>query len=135
MIIEFEGKSWQYDEDAVTVQQAMALHLAHGLTIKAWQQAIPELDPRAVQFCYWLMKQQNGEKKTPLKDCEFPAVEFMSAYMAGLKADVAEEDEEEPEPDPTPPSPPDAPPSPGPSTPTATTRRRRPPVPEAATGS
>jgi hypothetical protein len=133
LIIEFEGREWEYDEDAVSVQQAMAMHLAHGFTIKAWQQAIPELDPRAVQCCYWLMLQQNGVKK-PLKDLDFAAVEFMSAYMKGLRADDAEDDEE-PEPDPTPPSPPEDPPSTGPSTPTDTTRGRRHPVPPEPTGS
>jgi hypothetical protein len=117
LIIEFEGRSWQYDEDAVTVQQAIALHLTHGLTIKAWQAGISELDPRALQFCYWLMLSQNDVKPGLLKDLDFAVVEFINAYSEG-QAPAAEE---EPEPDPTQPSPPEDPPSPEPSTPTATT--------------
>lgn len=132
MIIEFEGREWEYDEDAVSVQQAIAMHLAYGFTIKAWQQAIPEMDPRAVQCCYWLMLQQSGVKKV-LKDCEFGAVQFLAAYMKALRA--TDEDDAEPEPDPTQPSPPDGPPSPEPSTPTATTPRRSRPAAAVATGS
>ena len=132
MNIDFEGRTWEYDEDRVTVQQAMVLHLAYGLTIKAWQAAIPELDPRALQFCYWLMLQQNGVIR-PLKDCDFAAVEFIAAYSAAQQ----EEAPAVPEPDPTvpSPSPPAATPSTAPSTPTATTRPWSPPGPAEPTGS
>jgi hypothetical protein len=121
LIIEFEGRSWQYDEDKVSVQQAITLHLTYGLTISAWQLGVAELDPRALQFCYWLMLQQGGVKK-PLKDLDFAVIEFIEAYRGAQDARDAEEAEaESAEPDPTPPSPPEDPPSTGPSTPTATT--------------
>jgi hypothetical protein len=131
MIIVFEGREWQYDEDKVTVQQAMVLHSAYGLAILAWQRAIAELDPRAMQFCYWLMLAQNDAKPGPLKGLDFAVVEFIAAYRAAQEPAA---DEGEPEPDPTRPSPPDGQPSPVPSSPTGTTpapRARR----EAATGS
>lgn len=120
MIIEFEGREWQYDEDKVSVQQAMALHLAHGLTIKAWQAGISELDPRSLQFCYWLMLSQNGVKPGLLKDLDFAVVEFIGAYSDAQPAEVVAEAEAVVA-DPTPPSPPEDPPSTEPSTPTDTT--------------
>ena len=100
--ITFEGRDWQYDEDHVPVMQAMAFHSVHGLTLRAWMEGIRELDPRAIQCAYWLMLQQNGERR-PLKDLDFDAIGFMSAYAEGLQAESERKKalEAEKEPDPT----------------------------------
>jgi hypothetical protein len=83
--ITFEGREWQYDEDAVSVQQAVAMHFAYGFTLADWSDAVPKLDPRAIQCVYWLMLQQNGIKK-PLKECEFALVPFVIAYGEAQRA-------------------------------------------------
>lgn len=124
MKVEFEGRTWEYDEDRVSVQQAIAFHFAYGFNILDWQLAIEKLDPRALQCCYWLMLQQAGVVG-PLKDCDFAVVEFAAAYRAAQDAEAAEE----PEPDPTsePPSGPQAEPtaSKASATRTATTQAHR----------
>lgn len=98
MKLSFEGREWDFDEDAITIQQGIAIHLAYGFTISAWLQGMTEADPRAWQCAYWLMLQQNGITK-PIKDCDGSLVAFMSAYAA-----AQEPAEPEPEPDPTSPS-------------------------------
>jgi hypothetical protein len=97
MIITFEGRDWDFRDDKIGIQQAMAMHLEHGLTLRAWQEGITDLDPRAIQCSYWLMLQQNGEIR-PLRGLDFEAIEFMAAYIAALQA---EREKEAAEPDPT----------------------------------
>jgi len=120
--ITFEGREWDFDMEAITLKQAVAMHLAYGFTLDGWLKAVGETDPRALQCLWWLMLQQDGQVM-PIKDADCPLIALSVAF-----ADAQEEDgaEAEPGPDPTsPPSPPGGPPSPEPDTPTATTRTPR----------
>ena len=96
--VHFEGRDWEFEDDRLTIAQAMVMHAEHGLTLRAWQDGIKELDPRAIACSYWLMLQQNGVVK-PLREVDFEPVTFMTAYIealeAGKQATAAE-------PDPTP---------------------------------
>ena len=100
MKIEFEGRTWQFDEDEITVKQGIAIHLAYGFTVSAWLEELAKLDPRAVQCTLWLMYQQNGVSK-PIADCDGSLVAFMTAYtearQAEAEADAAAEAEAVPE--------------------------------------
>ena len=106
--IKWEDREWPYDDDHLTVQQAMAFQSVHGFTLHGWTEGIKELDPRAFQCIYWLMLQQNGEQTT-LKDLDFDLIEFMSAYVEAIQAEGERRKalEEQAEPDPTQDSPPD----------------------------
>lgn len=123
MKITFEGREWTLDLEAITLKQAIAIHLAYGFTLDGWIAACGNADPRAFQCLYWLMLQQDGQEK-PIKDCDCTIVALGAAF-----ADAQADTEEEPPADPTssPGSPPGDQPSPGPATRTATTRT--PPVP------
>lgn len=120
MRITFEDREWEFDMEAITLKQGVAMHLAYGFNLDAWFEALQETDPRALQCLWWLILQQNGEV-VPIKEADCSLIALADAF--GEAQDDDKEDEE-PEPDPTPPSPPDAPPSPAPPTPTATTPRR-----------
>lgn len=106
MKIEFEGRTWQYDEDEITLEQAMAMRLVHGLTILDWQEGLARLDERALQCSYWLMLNQNGIVK-PVLECEFSPVAFTVAYRdaqaAERAAEKAKAEAEKAAADPTPP--------------------------------
>jgi hypothetical protein len=119
--ITFEGREWDFDLEAVTLKQGVAMHLAYGFNLDQWFEALGETDPRALQCLWWLMLQQDG-KKGALADADCSLIELAAAF--GDAEDEEGQEEEPEEPDPTPPSPPAVPPSPEPSTPTATTPKR-----------
>ena len=121
MKITFEGREWDFDLEAITLKQGVAMHLAYGFTLDAWFRALQETDPRALQCLWWLILQQDGQVM-PIKDADCSLIDLSVAF--GEAQDAEDGEGEEPEADPTPPTPPDAPPSPGPGTPTATTPRR-----------
>ena len=100
--VHFEGRDWEFEDDRLTIAQAMVMHAEHGLTLRAWQDGIKELDPRAIQCTYWLMLQQNGIEK-PLKDLDFDAIGYMGAYVEALQAEKERKEalEAAKEPDPT----------------------------------
>jgi hypothetical protein len=104
--ITFEGRDWEFDPEAITLKQAVAMHMAYGFTVDGWLAALGETDPRALQCLWWLMLQQDG-KVMPLKDADCKIIDLSVAF-----ADATDGAEEEPEPDPTPPSPPSPPPAP-----------------------
>ena len=101
LTVRFEDRDWAFDDDKVTLAQAMVFHQEHGLTLRGWQDGIKELDPRSIACSYWLMLQQNGIIK-PLRDVDFEVLEFMSAYVEAMQAEAERKKAEEPEPDPTP---------------------------------
>ena len=123
MKIDFEGRVWEFDPDTVTVQQGIAIWLAHGLTLLDWEEGMERGDPRALQSTYWLMLTQDGAVK-PIKDCDFAVGPFSQALAAAQEAAAQEAAAAasapavEPEPVPTQPG---APPSPERPSPTDTT--------------
>ncbi len=111
MIIDFEGRSWDFDPDLLDVKQATVLYLTYKMTISEWSAGFQAMDQRAYHFAYWLMLQQNGVVK-PIADCNPKIVAFMSAYAdaAITAAGEAAAAEAEAAADPTagpPPGPPD----------------------------
>lgn len=120
MRITFEGREWEFEVEAITLKQAVAIHLAYGFNLDDWFTALGETDPRALQCLWWLMLAQDGQV-LPLKDADCTIIALAAAF-----ADAQEEAGAAAEPDPTsPPSPTEDPPSPEPATPTATTRMPR----------
>jgi hypothetical protein len=86
--IEFEGRTWEFDEREIDVRQGIVIHMVHGMTIAEFSAGLPELDARSLQSAYWLMLQQNGVVK-PIADCNFKAVAFAEAYGEAYAAEVA----------------------------------------------
>lgn len=102
MKIEFEGRTWEFDPNTITVKQAVAIWYAHKLTIHEYLEALGKLDGRGIQVAYWLMLQQSGVIK-PLADVDCDAIAFMAAYGDAAEAEAAaekaaQEAQREPEP-------------------------------------
>ena len=133
MKIDFEGRTWDFDEDEIDLKQATVLYMTYKMTLGEWIEGIGKADQRALGFAYWLMLQQNGVVK-PIADCNPKIVAFAVAYgtareEAAAANAVAEAEAATVAAVPTiPPSPSGDPPSPEPSTPTATSPLS--PVPE-----
>lgn len=127
MKIDFEGRTWEFDADAITLKQGVAIHMAYGMTVLEMLDGLrildkpPDgdgtvrdyggtrpLDSRSLHCLYWLMLQQDGQRKA-LADADANVVNLMTAYMEGLKAEVeaqAAAGQPDPEPDVVPTSPP-----------------------------
>jgi hypothetical protein len=136
--IEFEGRTWEFDSEEITLQQAMTIQLHTGMSIGEWEDSLdlPEDEHgnvqnpgpewlKSLQCVYWLMKSQNGEK-TPIADADFVLSKFLQAFGEGAQGEVArlkaEKAAEAAAADPTPlPSLPAGPPLSGLASPTATT--------------
>ena len=90
MKITFEGRTWEFRQEVITIKQAMAIHFAYGLTIRGLLEGIQQLDVRAIQCDYWLMLQQNGIEK-PITECDFDPLDFMAAMGEARDAEEAAE--------------------------------------------
>lgn len=99
--VHFEDRDWEFEDDKVQLKQAMVFHQEYGLTLRAWQDGVKDLDPRSIACSYWLMLQQNGVVR-PLRDVDFDTLAFMMAYVEGMQAEAERKKAEEAEPDPTP---------------------------------
>ena len=106
MKIEYDGETYQFDDQDITLKQAMVVQLHTGLSISAWQDALnveDGTDPgpewlKSIQCLYWLVMAQN-DITVPIADADFKVARFLSAYAAAAKA---ESDAKPPEPpDPT----------------------------------
>jgi hypothetical protein len=117
MKIEFEGRTWSYDDDLITVGQAEVIEAApggwswtltdegtgeaqprSGRSVYDWRQAVGESSARAFRYLYWVMREQNGDP-VPLEEVSFAFPRFVAAFLAGWRAEVearlAEAEQEE----------------------------------------
>jgi hypothetical protein len=106
MKIDFEGRTWSYDDDLITVGQAEIIEAApggwswtltdentgetqprSGRSVYDWRQAVGESGARAFRYLYWVMREQNGDP-VPLEEASFAFPKFVAAFLAGWRAEV-----------------------------------------------
>ena len=112
MKIEYDGGTYQFDDQDITLKQAMVVQLHTGLSISAWQDALNVEDGRdpgpewlkSVQCLYWLVMAQN-DITVPIADADFKVARFLSAYAEAAKAEAASTPPVEPDPTKVSPSP------------------------------
>ena len=111
MIISYEGRDWQFDRKAITVDEWRELKRKYKMTPKGFEEGISEADPDASTFLYWILLRQSGDQRAVLGDQLKPDIIALNAAIGAADDD---EPEDEPEPDPTrpSPSPPASPPAP-----------------------
>lgn len=141
MKIDFEGKTWRFEEDEITVAQAEQIEAEgpwkwverpgpgepgepqprSGHSLFDWRRAIAEGSPHAYRVLYWLMRAQDGEP-IPLGQADCAFLKLIAAFGQAWAAEMKAVAEAEGEPDPTqppvtPPTPAGQPPEPPPSAP------------------
>ena len=68
IVKDFEGRDWDVDFDAITVDEWRELKRKCKMTPRKFQEGMEEADPDALTFAYWLMLRQNGGTREPLGD-------------------------------------------------------------------
>jgi hypothetical protein len=93
MIINFEGREWNFDREKITVDEWRELKRKYKMTPKGFQDGIVEADPDASTFLYWAMLHQAGQRDAPLGDNLKPDIIALNSALS--ESDAAEEAEAE----------------------------------------
>ena len=97
MRIEYEGQSYDFDLDDMTVKQALKIEKFIGGPIIDFEKGMAEGTLPALQCIGWLVL--HGGDATPIADVDFKVGKFSRAFQAAAKAEA--EAAKVPEPDPT----------------------------------
>lgn len=116
-----DGRDWLFDDDVITVKQAIAIKLTCGWNLEEFERAFAEFDPRAVQAMWWRVLQQNGVTM-PIADVDFDMMSVLEPFVDAIKeSQAAQAATAAPEAAELPPTLPAGPPSPESPSPPATT--------------
>ena len=94
MKIDWNGKLYNYDPNAIDVRQAMGIWSHTGLGLVSWESAVKDMRPDALVALVWVMKQQNGEV-CAINELEFELIPFMRAMSDAIKKELEEIEREE----------------------------------------
>jgi hypothetical protein len=126
LIRDFEGRDWNLDLEAVTVDEWRDLKRKYKMSPAAFEGGAAEADPDAMTFLYWVINGQNGNQSLSLGDHLKPDIlKLHSAFADASKAEREAEREPEPEPG----NPTQGPP-PSPASPSLPAARPSPAAPE-----
>ena len=89
MIVEYEGKSYPFDMEDVTVKQALKIEKHMGGPLADFQKGVGSGDLAAIQALGWLILA--GGDQTPIADMDFKIARFMDAFNAAATAEAAAE--------------------------------------------
>jgi hypothetical protein len=101
MRIEWNGRTWDFDAEEVTMKQAFVIKdstkddvYPAGRSLGAWNRGLNDAEPSCVRAAYWLMFQQ-AELPCPIGDLEFSVVKFNNALVTAAAAEQKAEEERE----------------------------------------
>jgi hypothetical protein len=90
MIIHFQGRTYDFDDDRITVDEFREMKRKYKLTARAFDKGVTEGDPDALTCLYWVMQRQAGNHDLVLSDeINFPVGPL---YTAISDAQAAEEE-------------------------------------------
>lgn len=90
MIIEYEGKRYEFDFDDVTVKQAIKIEKHTGLTLSEWGKDLEAGSSAvAIQALGWLVLHDGRD--IPIDDCDFKMVKLGEAFAKAAEEEAAEE--------------------------------------------
>jgi hypothetical protein len=87
VLIHFQGRNYTWDEEKITLNQAYVIKANTGHTIRAWLEAIQELDPHAIAHMWWIILAQNGETRNVADLGEVPFIALMAAIGESAEAE------------------------------------------------
>lgn len=94
MRVEWEGTEYDFDPEAISVQQMSVIHAATGLGWVDLMEQCARGHPGALQGVMWAMRTQAGER-VDLRKLDFAVGAFLRAFGEGS---AAEEVDEQPDP-------------------------------------
>lgn len=97
MIVQFEGRDWDFAFEAIDVAQARYISNTTGLSLRKLFDGLGDLDPAAAVATYWAMKTQNGQVVDANK-VNFPILPFIEAVVDGMRREAEERPTEPGEP-------------------------------------
>ena len=89
MIIEYEGQSYEFDLDDLTVKQALKIEKHIGGPLIEFEKGMLTGDTTCVQVLGWLVLLGGGS--TPIADADFKYGKFMKAFTAAAEKEAAAE--------------------------------------------
>lgn len=92
-LVSFEGKDYQFDIEELTLNQARYISRNCKLSVRKLMDGLVDLDPEALAALYWLMCDQNGERKE-ISKVDFPLIKFAAAIGDAFPADEVEGEDE-----------------------------------------
>jgi hypothetical protein len=100
MKIDFEGRTWAYSDEEITVADAEVIEQQTGGTLLEWARSRSEPGAANLKLLYWLMRSQNGDP-LPLAEVNCRILPFWNAFVAALNAEAEAAAEAAGEADPT----------------------------------
>ena len=96
MKIDFEGRDWKLDLDAVGIDEWRIVKRNYKMTPKAVQNGVDEADPDSMTVIYWLMLLQNGQAGAVLSDALKPdIIALNNAVSTAAEQEAAEQEARE----------------------------------------
>lgn len=86
MLVQFEGKEYQFDLEEIDVNQARYIKRHTGMTLLQLEEGLENVDAEAMAALYWLMLAQNGSV-VDLQKINFKVVAFGKAISAAQRAE------------------------------------------------
>jgi hypothetical protein len=100
MIIEYEGKSYDFDFEEITVKQAIKIEKHTGMPLSKFTDAAAEgVDMVALQAVGWLIL--HGGRDVPIEDCDFKVMKLGEAFAKAAAEEEAAQKAQEGQPGPT----------------------------------
>jgi hypothetical protein len=94
MKVDYEGKTYNFELEEITVSQATVLKRRLGLTLLSLDAGLNEGDPDALRAVYWLMLDQSGER-VDIDEVDFKIVKLANAVQAAADKEAEENKTEE----------------------------------------
>ena len=86
MIIDYEGRSYEFDLEDLTVKQAIRIEKHIGGPLEQFEKGIGSGDLTAYQALGWLIL--HGGDDTPIADVDFKIAKLSKAFEAAAKAEA-----------------------------------------------
>jgi hypothetical protein len=98
--INFNGKEYTLDRDAMTLEEAAIIYDKCGITFINLSDEILKGNPHAYRAMYWLMLRQNGKPRVTMEQANCKASDFMAAFIEALRTSAADSADDEANADP-----------------------------------
>jgi hypothetical protein len=91
MIVTFEGRNWNWDFDAIGIDEWRIVKRNYKMTPKAVQTGMDEADPDSMTVIYWTMLRQAGQQDAVLSDALKPDIILLNnAVGTAIEQEAAE---------------------------------------------